>query len=75
MVDVLDEIDLLERSWNAVTAQRLGIKPEDLNLAEYKDEKFSYRYAMGEWEDRDDRIVEAALTAAGIGGGADGASN
>lgn len=60
MVDILDEIDLLERSWNAAKAGELGKKVEDLT----KDEKFSYRYAMGEWEDRDDRIIEAAHAAA-----------
>jgi biopolymer transport protein ExbD len=65
MVDILDEIDLLERSWNAATAEKLGKKVEDLT----KDEKFSYRYAMGEWEDRDDRIIDAALAAAPTGGG------
>ncbi len=75
MVDILDEIDLLERSWNAATAKRLGIKPEDLNTAEYKDQKFSYRYAMGDWEDRDDKIVDAALRASGFGGEADGETN
>ena len=61
MVDILDEIDLLERSWNAQQAQSLGIKTEDLSKPEYADKKFSYRYAIGEWEDRDDRIVDAAL--------------
>jgi len=75
MVDILDEIDLLERSWNAATAERLGIEPEDILKPEYKDQKFSYRYAMGEWEDRDDRIVEAALAATGLGGEADGETN
>lgn len=64
MVDILDEIDLLERSWNAEKARQLGKKVDDLA----KEEKFSYRYAMGEWEDRDDRIVAAALGAA-VGGG------
>jgi biopolymer transport protein ExbD len=63
MVDILDEIDLLERSWNAEKARQLNKKVEDLD----KDEKFSYRYAMGEWEDSDDRIVEAAMAAAGGG--------
>jgi biopolymer transport protein ExbD len=63
MVDVLDEIDLLERSWNAEKAKQLKKKVEDLT----KDEKFSYRYAMGGWEDSDDRIVEAALAASGGG--------
>ena len=75
MVDILDEIDLLERSWNASTVERLGIEPEDLNKPEYKDQKFSYRYAMGKWEDRDDKIVEAALEASGLGGEADGETN
>jgi biopolymer transport protein ExbD len=65
MVDILDEIDLLERSWNAATAEKLGKKVEDLT----PEEKFSYRYAMGQWEDRDDRIIDAALAAAQPGGG------
>ena len=64
MVDILDEIDLLERSWNAEKAKQLDKKVDELT----KDEKFSYRYAMGEWEDRDDRIVAAALGAT-VGGG------
>ena len=64
MVDMLDEIDILERSWNAVKARELEKKVDELT----KEEKFSYRYAMGEWEDRDSKIVEAALAAA-IGGG------
>ena len=64
MVDILDEIDLLERSWNAEKARQLDKKVDELT----KDEKFSYRYAMGEWEDRDDRIVAAALGAT-VGGG------
>jgi biopolymer transport protein ExbD len=65
MVDILDEIDLLERSWNAATAKKLGKKVDELT----KDEKFSYRYAMGEWEDRDDRIIDAALATTQTGGG------
>lgn len=64
MVDILDEIDVLERSWNAAKAEQLGKKVEDLT----KEEKFSYRYAMGEWEDKDDRIVAAALEGM-LGGG------
>jgi biopolymer transport protein ExbD len=67
MVDILDEIDVLERSWNAAKAEQLGIKVEDLDLPEHKKEKFSYRYAMGDWEDKDDRIVSAALDAASGG--------
>jgi hypothetical protein len=57
MVDILDEIDLLERSWNAAKAEQLNKEVEDLT----KEERFSYRYAMGEWNERDDRIVADAL--------------
>ena len=64
MVDILDEIDVLERSWNAAKAKQLGKKVDDLT----KEEKFSYRYAMGPWEDKDDRIVAAALAASSGGG-------
>jgi biopolymer transport protein ExbD len=60
MVDILDEIDILERSWNAARATELNKDVDELT----KEEKFSYRYAMGDWEDRDLRIVEAALAAA-----------
>lgn len=63
MVDILDEIDILERSWNAAKAKELNKKVEDLTT----DERFSYRYAMGNWEDSDDKIIEAA--AAAVGGG------
>ncbi len=64
MVDILDEIDVLERSWNAAKAKQLGKKVDELT----KEEKFSYRYAMGPWEDKDDRIVAAALASASGGG-------
>jgi biopolymer transport protein ExbD len=57
MVNILDEIDVIERSWNAFKAEELGKKMEDLT----RDEKFSYRYAIGDWMDRDDRIMQAAL--------------
>ncbi len=60
MVNILDEIDLIERSWNAFTAEQLDKKVEDLT----RDEKFSYRYAIGDWEDRDDKIMEAAVSEA-----------
>ena len=60
MVNILDEIDFLERSWNANTANRLGVDVDEIP----KDEKFSYRYAIGEWEDRDNKIIEAAVTEA-----------
>ena len=60
MVNILDEIDMIERSWNKFTADELGKKVDELT----KEEKFSYRYAMGDWEDRDDKIIAAAVTQA-----------
>jgi len=56
MVDILDEIDLIERSWNAARAAELGVKVDKIP----KDDKFSYRYAIGDWESRDDKIMEFA---------------
>ena len=56
LVNILDDIDLLERSWNAFTANKLDIEVEDIP----KDQKFSYRFAMGEWESRDDKIIQSA---------------
>jgi len=60
MVNVLDEIDMIERSWNKYEADRLGKKVEDLT----RDEKFSYRYAIGEWSDPDSKKIDAGLRAA-----------
>ncbi len=57
MVNILDEIDLIERSWNKYTAEELGKKVEDLT----KEEKFSYRYAIGDWEARDTKVIDAAV--------------
>ena len=61
MVNILDEIDLIERSWNSYTAEQLDVKVEDIP----KDQKFSYRYAIGEWEDRDGKVIDAARIAVG----------
>jgi len=61
MVNILDEIDLIERSWNQFTADKLGKKVEELTK---DDGKFSYRYAIGDWEDRDNKIMEAAVAKA-----------
>lgn len=58
MVNILDEIDLIERSWNKFTADKLGKKVKDLTK---EDGKFSYRYAIGDWEERDNKIIAAAL--------------
>ncbi|UCE23225.1 MAG: biopolymer transporter ExbD [Candidatus Zixiibacteriota bacterium] len=60
MVNILDEIDFLERSWNASIAQSLDVDVEDIP----KDQKFSYRYAIGDWEDRDNKIIDAAIAQA-----------
>jgi len=64
MVDILDEIDLIERSWNEYQAKKLRKKLDELS----KDEKFSYRYAIGEWMARDDKVQEAAEAQARLGG-------
>lgn len=61
MVNLLDEIDLIERSFNKYTADQLGVKVDELTKEQGK---FSYRYAIGEWEDRDDRILEFAIRGA-----------
>ncbi len=57
MVNILDEIDLIERSWNKYIAEKLGKKVKELTKA---DGKFSYRYAIGDWEEKDNRIIAAA---------------
>jgi len=59
MINILDEIDLLERSWNAYTADSLNIKVEDLP----KGIKFSYRYAVGDWQESDTKKLDAARSA------------
>ena len=56
-VNILDDIDRLERAWNAYTAEKLGKEIEDLT----KEERFSYRYAVGKWEPKDDKIIASAL--------------
>jgi biopolymer transport protein ExbD len=60
MVNILDEIDVLERSWNDYTAKQKGIEVEDLMAGD----KFSYRYATGIWEDRDSKITDEAVNQA-----------
>ncbi|RME23683.1 MAG: biopolymer transporter ExbD [Candidatus Zixiibacteriota bacterium] len=64
LINILDEIDVIERSWNQYTANQLGVKVEDLP----RDKKFSYRYAVGDWEQRDDRIMAEAIAAAKAAG-------
>jgi biopolymer transport protein ExbD len=68
MVDILDEIDLIERSFNAATAKELGVTLKEFNdpqndrYEEFQAKKFSYRYAMKPWEDRDSRMIEKVLS-------------
>ncbi|MCH9030754.1 MAG: biopolymer transporter ExbD [candidate division Zixibacteria bacterium] len=57
MVEILDNIDLLERQWNNAKALKLKKKVSELTK---EDGRFSYRYAVGKWEDRDTRIIETA---------------
>lgn len=61
MVNILDEIDFIERSWNSGLAKELGKKARELTK---EDGKFSYRYAMDTWHDRDDKVLEAAVAGA-----------
>lgn len=71
MVDLLDEIDLLERKFNALIASAMGVTyREFMNVnhdryLEFYEKKFSYRYAMAPWEDRDGRMIEKSLSQLG----------
>ncbi len=60
LVNILDEIDVIERAWNIARAQELGKEVDELT----REEKFSYRYAVGDWEGPDDRIMKSAIKAA-----------
>ena len=60
MVNILDEVDVIERSWNAYMMDSLGVKKLS-GLT--REQKFSYRYAIGDWEPRDDKIIDAAAQA------------
>lgn len=60
LVNILDEIDVIERSWNTFKADQLGISVDELS----RDNKFSYRYALGEWLPKHDKIIAAAEQAA-----------
>jgi len=71
MVDILDEIDVIERSFNAATAKQMGVTlkefndPQNARYDEFRDKKFSYRYAIAPWEDRDTRIMEKVTSLSG----------
>ena len=63
MVNILDEIDVIERSWNQFTADQQGVKVEDIP----KKDKFSYRYAIGKWDPKDDKKISEAKLARASG--------
>ena len=63
-VNILDEIDVIERSWNHFTANKLGVDVKDIP----KDRKFSYRYALGDWEGTDNKKIAEAIVAAEAAG-------
>ncbi len=74
MVNILDEIDVIERAWNrSIAASKLNKDFQDVTEKEIKglnkEEKFSYRYAIGEWNPRDDKIIDAARVAVSVEGG------
>ncbi len=60
MVNILDEIDFLERSWNQHTAEKLKVKVDEIP----RDQKFSYRYAIDEWQERDSKVLLSAVAEA-----------
>lgn len=70
-VDILDEIDLIERSFNNTTAKEMGVTlkeftdPTHPRYPDFQARKFSYRYATAPWEDRDTRIMEKVLSGGG----------
>ena len=67
MVDILDEIDLIERSFNTNTAKEMGVTLKEFNdpkhdrYDEFKNKKFSYRYAMIPWEERYGRMIARVM--------------
>ncbi len=64
MVNILDEIDVIERAWNNFRAEQAGKDPTELD----PEERFSYRYALDEWSGADDRLIVDAVNANQRGG-------
>ncbi len=63
-VDVLDEIGMVERVFNEARAHALGITSEELKRPEYREVRFSYRYAVDSaWTNKDAKLVRDALAA------------
>jgi hypothetical protein len=67
MVDILDEIDLVERNINDGIAAHFGLSAEIFNdpdnerYEEFHNKRFSYRYANTPWEGRDTKIIDKIL--------------
>jgi biopolymer transport protein ExbD len=69
-IDVLDEIGMVERVFNEARARDLGITPEELKRPEYREVRFSYRYAVDSaWTNKDAKLVRDALAASQREGG------
>jgi biopolymer transport protein ExbD len=71
MVDILDAIEMTEHMLNTAIAEHLGVTLMDLNdpansrYDEFKEKRFSYRYAMSSWQDRDSRMIAKAQSKEG----------
>lgn len=60
MINILDEIDVIQRSWNDQIARELKKKPEEL----LREEKFAFRYALSDWDDIESKVITEAVAAA-----------
>ncbi|MCK5125130.1 MAG: biopolymer transporter ExbD [candidate division Zixibacteria bacterium] len=64
LVNVLDEFDLIERSFITIRAGELGVSYADIcdpsheRSAEFAKERYSFRYIMAPWDDSDTRRIE-----------------
>ncbi|MEZ5358572.1 MAG: biopolymer transporter ExbD [Candidatus Zixiibacteriota bacterium] len=64
LVDVLDDFDIVERAVNAGIAKQLGVtfddfyNPKHPSAEEFKDKRYSFKYALAEWEDSDNRRIK-----------------
>lgn len=60
MIDILDEIDVIQRGWNDQIAKQKNKPVEDL----IPSEKFSYRYAIVDWDELENKVISEAVLAA-----------
>lgn len=59
--DILDEIELTERRLNLFRARKLGISLQQLLDSEtFREHRFSYRYAMDIWTNRENKLITDA---------------